>query len=275
MTPRVLTGFVVLAHLATASLAAQTSEGARSGVAHLASTAGASLRTDTIGGFDPIRRLPSWTAPIASAILPGVGQAHLGKARAVGYLAAEGYLWFQYISNIRLREENERNFRTIARDVARRSFPGTHPDTVWQYYEKMEKYMESGAYSMATSGATIPQTDLSTYNGEQWRKARLQFGIALDDPDPSRAPRYLQALEYYESLAITQPYGWSWNNAQLEKDLFNRSISRRNDASTRATNALIALGANHILSMIDAFAEFRLLQAAQGGIVASAVVRLR
>ncbi|MES2176502.1 MAG: hypothetical protein V4550_01455 [Gemmatimonadota bacterium] len=221
-----------------------------------------------------LNRLPLWSAPLASALIPGLGQARQGNDRFVGYLATEGYLLLQYVRNIREREDNARTYRAIARDVARRSFPGTHPDTVWQYYEKMEKYLESGAYSLTSSAPTVPQTDLNTYNGEVWRKARLTYGISLDDQNPTGAPLYSSALDYYETFAITQPYGWSWNNAQLERDLFRQSIHRVNDFNRQAKNHLIGLIANHVFSAIDAFAVFRLTQVARGELRASATLRL-
>ncbi len=71
---------------------------------------------------------------------------------------------------------------------------------------------------------------------------------------------------------MPQAYGWSWRNAQLEKDLYVRVIGRANDAYRRATNDLIVLIANHVLSTIDAFATLRLLQASQGGLRVGATV---
>ena len=109
-------------------------------------------RAASEGNRDGATRLPLWSAPIASAIMPGLGQVRLKKDRFVGYMAAEAFLLLQYAKNAREGNDNTREYRAIARDVARRNFPGTHPDTVWQYYEKVEKYLESGSYSLAVTG---------------------------------------------------------------------------------------------------------------------------
>lgn len=223
-----------------------------------------------------VDRLPLWSAPIASAILPGLGQVRLKKDRFVGYLAAEAFLILQYAKNNKEGNDNTIEYRAIARDIARRNFPGTHPDTVWQYYEKVAKFLESGSFSLATSGGpTVPEIDPATYNGEQWILARQTFGIPLDLPDARGNSSYPEALALYESRAIPQAYGWSWRNAQLEKDVFTKTIGRSNDAYRRANNALVALIANHLLSAVDAFASVRLIQAAGGEMRVSASIPIR
>jgi hypothetical protein len=222
-----------------------------------------------------INRIPLWSAPVASMILPGLGQVRLGKDRFVGYVAAEAFLLLQYAKNTREGDDNTREYRAIARDIARRNFPGTHPDTVWQYYEKVGKFLESGSYSLAVVGPTIPEIDPATYNGEQWVLARQTFGIPLDLSNPSGNPNYAEALAYYESRAIPQAYGWSWRNAQLEKDIYTRTIGRSNDAYRRATTDLVAVIANHLLSAVDAFASVRLIQAAGGEMHVSVSIPIR
>lgn len=223
-----------------------------------------------------VDRLPLWSAPIASAILPGLGQVRLKKDRFVGYLAVEAFLILQYAKNNKEGNDNTIEYRAIARDIARRNFPGTHPDTVWQYYEKVGKFLESGSFSLnASGGPTIPEIDPATYNGEQWILARQTFGIPLDLSDARGNPNYAEALALYESRAIPQAYGWSWRNAQLEKDVFTKTIGRSNDAYRRANNALVALIANHLLSAVDAFASVRLIQAAGGEMRVSASIPIR
>jgi hypothetical protein len=223
-----------------------------------------------------VDRLPLWSAPIASAILPGLGQVRLRKDRFVGYLAAEAFLILQYAKNNKEGNDNTREYRAIARDIARRNFPGAHPDTTWQYYEKVGKYRESGVFSRSTSGGpTIPEIEAATYNGEQWIQARQAFGIPLDLPDASANPSYAAALALYETRAIPQAYGWSWRNAQLEQDVFTNTIGRSNDAYRRASNALVAIIANHLLSAVDAFASVRLIQAAGGEMRVSASIPIR
>ena len=222
---------------------------------------------DTVQGGMRLRRaidrLPVWSAPLASLIIPGAGQARLRQGRAIAYLAAEGFLLLQYGKDLREGHRNEREYREIARTIARRNFDTAPPDTIWQYYEKLTEYVESGAFTTATSGPTLPEPDATTYNGFQWLLARSQFGVP-NDPSERGSPRYQRALELYETRAVRQPYRWSWRNAQLEKDLYTRTISRTNDAYRRATLDLSAVIANHLLSAIDAFAMVR-LSAAPGG----------
>ncbi|MEO8624224.1 MAG: hypothetical protein ABI625_24300 [bacterium] len=223
-----------------------------------------------------IDRIPFWSAPLASAIIPGLGQARLRKDRFVAYMAAEAFLWLQYAKSTSDARDNASNFRAIARDIARRTFPGTHPDTsAWKYYESMEKYLESGNFTDAPSGPTVPETDIATFNGAQWVEARALFGIPLDDPDPVHHERYAQALALYERTAVQQAYGWSWRGAQLEQDLYRRSIARSNNAYRRATGDLLAIIANHAFSAVDAFASVRLIQAAGGEMRMSASIPLR
>ena len=220
-------------------------------------------------------QLPVWSAPIASLIVPGLGQARLHKDRFVGFMALETFLLLQYAKESREGARAEREYRSIARDVARRGFVTSPPDTAWQYYEKLEKYLESGAFTMAPNGPTLPETDSTTYNGSIWVLARRQFGLALNDPNPSGSPRYRQALELYEGRAVRQPYRWSWRNAQLEQDLYRRTVSRTNDAYRRATIELSAIIANHLLSAVDAYVSVRLMQADGGGMHVSAAIPIR
>lgn len=221
-------------------------------------------------------RMPLWSAPLASAIVPGLGQARLHKDRFVAFMAAEAFLLLQYAKASGDGRDNAEGFRAIARDIARRGFPGTHPDTsAWKYYETMEKYLESGFFTLSRSGPTVPETDVTTYNGAQWVQARLLFGVPLDDPDALQNPGYSRALARYESTAIQQAYGWSWRNAQLEQDLYKRSIARSNEAYRRATGDLIAIIANHVFSAVDAFTSVRLIQAAGGEMRLSASVPVR
>ena len=218
-------------------------------------------------------RMPVWSAPLASAVMPGLGQARLHKDRFVAFMAAEAFLFLQYNKSTSDARENATNFRAIARDVARRRFPGTHPDTsAWKYYETMEKYLESGAYSLPSNGFTVPETDASTYNGAQWVQARVLFGVPLDDPDARLHPNYARALARYEANAVQPAYGWSWRNAQLEQDLYKRTIASSNAAYRRATGDLIALIANHVISAVDAFVTVRLVQAGNGDMRMSASI---
>jgi hypothetical protein len=224
--------------------------------------------------YGRLHRYPLWSAPIASAFIPGLGQARLGQERFIAYMALETYLLVEIIKNSGEERDNSSTYRAIARDVARRGFPGSHPDGEWRYYETMEKYDASGSFSLNLGGPTVPETDAQTFNGIQWILARERYGIPLDDPNPAARATYAEAVTYYEQRAIPQNFGWNWLNASLEKDLFVQAINRRNDAARRVTNNLIVLIANHIVSSIDAFSSVRLIQS-NGAFRATASIPLR
>lgn len=221
-----------------------------------------------------INRMPMSASPLASLLVPGLGQARLRQGRAAAYLAAEAFLLLQYRKDLSEARRNARDYREIARTIARRGFAAAPPDTVWQYYEKLTEFIESGAYSMTQAGRVVPESDTTTYNGFQWLLARRQYGVSTD-PSEIASAAYARALELYETRAVRQPYRWSWRNAQLEKDLYERTISRTNDAYRRATFDLSAVIANHLLSAIDAFAVVRLTQLPGGAMRVSASVPVR
>lgn len=279
MTERILLVFGFLVLLPSAG-AAQEASALRVGATRPASQAEEPERVPAIV-VDSAKRLPRamqriplWAAPIASAVVPGMGQARLEKNRFVAYMAAEAYLLLQYRKHVNDVKTHERGFRALARDIARRTFPGEHADTVFQYYEKLKENLESGQFTLVPNGPTVPETDLSTYNGREWLNARKQFGVPVDDPDPASTPNYAAALAYYESRAFRQQYGWSWKNAQLEWDLFKRTIDRSNGSYRLATQHFIALIANHVLSAVDAFATVRLIEASAGSMRVSAAIAI-
>jgi hypothetical protein len=221
-----------------------------------------------------IDRMPMGASPLASLLIPGLGQARLRQGRAAAYLAAEAFLLLQYRKDLSEAHRNARDYREIARTIARRGFAAAPPDTIWQYYEKLTEFIESGAYSMTQAGRVVPESDSTTYNGFQWLLARRQYGVSAD-PGEATSAAYARALELYQTRAVQQPYRWSWRNAQLEKDLYVRTISRTNDAYRRATVDLSAVIANHLLSAIDAFAVVRLTQLPGGTMRVSASVPIR
>jgi len=189
-----------------------------------------------------VRRL----APIASAIVPGTGQLTLGNDRSVVYLAAEVIGWWRFNKSSHEQAQQEAAFKMIARTVARSHFSSAPPDGDWTYYETMRDFPESGSYSLSNGGAVVPETDVTTYNGHLWQQ--------LLATNPTTAA----ALASYEAQAIKPNFQWSWRNAQLQYDQFVRTTDKRNDAHSAALQDLIFIAANHVLSMVDAFATFRL-----------------
>jgi hypothetical protein len=185
-------------------------------------------------------------APIASAVVPGVGQGMLGQTRALGYLALEAVAWWRYASAVHERSQQEAVYKDVANRVARAPFSPAPRDSDWTFYEQMRDYIESGPYSVAPSGPVMPETDPSTFNGSRWVLAQATNANRAD------------ALAQYERTAVKEEFRWSWRNAQFQYDIFKLGTSKRNDANAAAGNALLVIGANHLISMVDAFATMRL-----------------
>lgn len=206
-----------------------------------------------------MRRL--WVRPVASLVLPGTGQWLAGQDRAAVFLAAELYLVARVVSLTREAHREADRFRTLALDVARRAFTPALRDTVFEYYETMERYTESGAYDVDPGAGFSPESDPATYNGSVWLLARRTFwedpAVA---PDPT-SPEYQRALQFYQMRAVGPGYRWSWHGASLERDVFRQSIRRSDAAFRRAQGQVGLLLANHVLSAVDALIASRIAAA--------------
>lgn len=244
----------VLCMVAGSVLRAQRADGGRAGVARSGSA-------DSSVAFDspPVALTPRESlfvlpitprlreyAPLISAVIPGGGQLALGNGRFVAYVVVEAISWWNYRKNRHELSQETEAFKQLANGVARAAYSSKPADREWAYYEQMRDYKESGAYSKTDNGPLVPETDITTYNGYKWQLALRNHGTLAE------------ALADYEQVAIKPGFQWSWANHQLEYDIFIRTTQLRNDANQRASNYLLAIGANHILSMIDAFATIRL-----------------
>lgn len=188
---------------------------------------------------------PKRFAAVSSAVVPGAGQFILGNDRFVAYAAVEFLTWLKYAKDVREKAQSEASFRDIARRVARANFSSSPPDGNWTYYEAMRDYLESGNYSLSDT-QVVPETDPTTFNGYTWQVARNT------NADPAAQ------LAYYVAHAAHPDFRWSWRNAQLQYDQFVRTTENRNDAARAMTRDLTIIGLNHVLSLVDAFATFRL-----------------
>lgn len=214
-----------------------------------------------LGGFvtpldDPPREAPWWT-PLASALVPGSGQLVMRQRRGVPFLAAEAFLLVQYLSSRDDAREFRGEYQRLAQ-VARSFFTNDFPVGDFEYYERMEQFVESGAFDLDANGLFVPETDTTTFNGFTWRLARRTFWDDPDVPPPVDSDAYQRALEFYQERAVRDEFRWSWQNAQLEQDLFRQTIQRSNSAFRRTSQYLGVLIANHALSAIDAFVMVRL-----------------
>ncbi|MDQ3697386.1 MAG: hypothetical protein M3373_05095 [Gemmatimonadota bacterium] len=203
-----------------------------------------------------VREKPWWT-PISSAILPGSGQVVQGQRRGVPYLAAEAFLAAQYVQARNDGRAKRRDYQDLAQ-IARAIFTSTFPAGDFEYYERMEQFVESGAYDVEPGGALEPETDPTTFNGFTWELARRTFWEEPDVAPPPDSHAYREAIEFYARRAVTSEFQWSWRNAQLEQDLFRRTIQSSNSAFRRSSDYLAMIIANHVLSAVDAFIIVRL-----------------
>jgi hypothetical protein len=143
---------------------------------------------------------------------------------------------------------------------------------VFEYFEQIAKYLESGPFDTDPGTALVPPLDENTYNGSIWALARRTF---LPDPDSIAdvdSEEYQRALEFYRQRAVGPNFLWSWRNAGLEQDLYRQSIRRSDEGFRRATQQLGLLLANHLISAIDALITGRLRSNDQALSVQAAVL---
>lgn len=199
-----------------------------------------------------------WLAPVASAILPGSGQALLHRSRALPYLVVEAFGWAQYVHELRQGRRRREDYRGLARVVARAPYSDSLPVGNWEYYESMEKFAESGVYNANPIGGFAPETDPATFNGSVWLLARRTFWENVAAAPPPGSPEYQRAEEFYLRRAVRPEYRWSWKSALLEQDVFRSAIHESNAAFRLASQYLSVVLANHALSAVDAFVTLRL-----------------
>ena len=128
----------------------------------------------------------------------------------------------------------------------------------FEYYERMEKFAESGAFDAIPGGDLDPEPDTTTANGAIWLLARQTFWSNPSDPPPRMSAEYSFAESFYRERAVGPDYRWSWTNARLEYAEFRRTIRRRNNAYRNSLEDLGLVIANHALSTVDAFITVRL-----------------
>jgi hypothetical protein len=200
------------------------------------------------------KKSTAW-AIAASALVPGSGQFLLGVQRALPYLAFEGFAWAQYGAHSGETRARRRDYKTLAARVARAPFSPTQPPGSFEYYERMEKYLESGAYNRSGNGTLQPETDTTTYNGFVWLLARRTYWE--DENGPGSAAELDSALTLYKNRAYRPEYLWSWQNAQVEHDEFRKLVRQSNDASRKSLQDIGVIIANHALSTVDAYITVR------------------
>lgn len=194
----------------------------------------------------------------ASALIPGTGQVLTGRDRGALYLVVEAFFVTRFLTLESEGARERERFRELAFTVARGGFTPATRDTSFEYYEQMEKYIESGPYDTDPGPNLVPPSDESSYNGSIWALARQTYLANPDSLPNPQSPEYQRALAFYRARAIGPNFTWSWRNAGLEQDLFRQAIRRSDEAFRSATQQLGLLLANHLLSALDAFIVYRL-----------------
>lgn len=200
--------------------------------------------------------------PLASLILPGAGQLMGHQDRGAVYIAAEVYLLSRYLQLDHEATVEARRFQNLAFDVARQTFAPTRRDTIFEYYEQMERFAESGRYDADPGAAFMPEADPATYNGSVWLLARRTFWEDPNVPPDPTSPQYWRALQFYQARAVGPNFLWSWRNHSLEREVFRDYIKRSDNAFRRAQNQVGLLLANHVISAVDALISARMSAAA-------------
>lgn len=200
--------------------------------------------------------------PLASLIVPGSGQLLAHQDRGAVYLAAEVYLISRFMQLDREAVREANRYQSLAFDVARRAYGPVRRDTIFEYYEQMERFTESGVYDADPGQAFVPESDPTTYNGSMWLLARRTYWENPDVPPDPRSPQYWRALQFYQSRAVGPNFQWTWRNHSLEHEVFQDYIKRSDAAFRRAQSQVGLLLANHVLSAVDALISARISAAA-------------
>jgi hypothetical protein len=200
--------------------------------------------------------------PAASLLVPGAGQLLAHQDRGAVYLAAELYSLARILQlNHEGNTEGDR-FRDLAFAVARRGFTTARRDTVFEYYETMERFTASGEFDRDPGPALVPESDPTTFNGSVWLLARRTFWADPNTlPDPG-SPEYAAALQFYQQHAVGPDFRWSWRDAAAQQQVFRETIRKSDDAFRAAQDYLGVLLANHVASAVDALISSRLTAAA-------------
>lgn len=206
-------------------------------------------------------RRASWARPLASLFIPGAGQALGHQERAAIYGAVEIYVLSRYIQLQHSGNVGADAYHQLAFQVAQRGFASARRDTIFEYYEQMEKFTASGHFSLGSGPGIVPETDATTYNGSMWLLARRTFWADPNVPPPLNSPEYQRALAFYTQHAIGPNYYWSWQNAGLQQQAFRDLIKGSDDAYRNAQGELGLLLANHAISALDALISNRLTTA--------------
>lgn len=203
-------------------------------------------------------RSTAWPV-LASAVLPGAGQALRRERRALAYLAIEAFALSNFASHRRVARRTRDGYRTLAANVARAPFSTERPTGDFDYYERMKSFLASGRFDLSDGARPIePEIDTTTFNGATWLLARRTYWTDPAQPPPRGSVEWARAEAFYLQRAVRPSFRWSWEGAPTEYDRFRTLIQRSNDRSRAALSNLGLVLGNHVLSAIDASIAVRL-----------------
>jgi hypothetical protein len=206
----------------------------------------------------PPRPVSVIVRPLASLVLPGSGQLMGRQDRGAVYLAAEIFLLSGFLRTSQEARRDAERYQALAYDVARRTFSPIRRDTVFEYYEQMERFAESGRYNTDPGSGFVPESDPRTYNGSVWLLARRTLWPDPDVPPDPTSELYWSAVEFYKARAVGPDFQWSWRDHTLEHAVFRETIRKSDDGYRRAQAQVGLLLANHVVSAVDALISSRL-----------------
>jgi hypothetical protein len=207
---------------------------------------------------DTTRPASIWVRPLASLLVPGSGQLLAREDRGAVYLAAEVYFLSRYLQLDHEAMLQGRRFRDLAFDVARRAFQPVVRDTIFEYFEQMERFVESGVYDRDPGPAFVPESDPRTYNGSVWLLARRTYWTDPNTPPDPSSWQYRESLTFYAARAVGPNFQWSWREHSLEHQVFRDYMRRSDNAYRRAQTQIGLVLANHLVSAVDALISARL-----------------
>lgn len=224
----------------------------------LVAAAAGHLGAQQIDSATAAARTRLWLPPLASLVVPGSGQLMTGRDRGLIYVAAEVFLLSRYLQLLHDGHSGSARYHELAFTVAQRGFATARHDTVFEYYETLERFTSSGVFDRNPTGDFTPENDPNTYNGTIWLLAQRTFFPDPAHPPLPGSPPWLDAINFYRAHAIGPNYQWSWIGAPLEQEEYRGTIRRSDDAFRSAQNQLGLLLANHLASAIDALISSRL-----------------
>ncbi len=198
-------------------------------------------------------------------LAPGVPQLLDGKWRAYGFFAVEG----GSVAGLTWLDSRGGNFKTryqqlsaVARDNF--AYPGLRGNPTeetdptlggfGEYYEDLSKWASSGDFDNDPAQPGVqPETDPRTYNGNQWRIAKINNYSLTNGglPEPAGEAEVQRAIEAYTRAVYPSQFNWDWTGLETADHEYHRLFDRSENAFRNRTRFATALLANHLLSGLD------------------------